>query len=208
MPMSAHTAKSSIRNLVNTHANGDHCYGNELVTGAQMIATQACAEEMPQLPPEVLAAMMAGAKDMGELGEYLVECFGEFDFEGITLTLPTKTFSKHLTLEVGAKQVECIEVGPAHTRGDLLVHAIDDRTVFTGDILFIESTPLIWAGPISNWIAACDLILAMDVDTIVPGHGPITDAAGVTKVKEYLDFVHEQASKRHGAGMSAASSLR
>ena len=48
-----------------------------------------------------------------------------------------------------------------------------------GDILFIDSTPLIWAGPVSNWIKACDLITAMDVDTIVPGHGPITDKKGV-----------------------------
>ena len=44
-----------------------------------------------------------------------------------------------------------------------------DRTVFTGDILFIGGTPIVWAGPLSNWVAACDLILGLDVEAVVPG---------------------------------------
>ena len=55
----------------------------------------------------------------------------------------------------------------------------DASAVFTGDILFIEGTPIVWAGPISNWIAACDLIEALDPTHIVPGHGPLTDLSGV-----------------------------
>jgi cyclase len=201
------TAAAPIRNLVNTHANGDHCYGNQLVTDAEIIATEACATEMSETPPELLAAMMAATDDLGDLGVYLEECFGEFDFEGITLTPPTRTFTKRLEVPVGSKVAECIEVGPAHTRGDLLVHVPGDSVVFTGDILFIDSTPLVWAGPISNWIAACDLILELNPETIVPGHGPLTDADGVRQVQEYLSFVHEAASARHEAGLSAAEAL-
>ncbi len=201
------TSEAPIRNLVNTHANGDHCYGNELVTGAEIIATEACAAEMSDTPPELLAGMMAATGDLGDLGVYLEECFGDFNFEGITLTPPTRTFTKQLPGAVGAKIAECIEVGPAHTRGDLLVHVPSDSVIFTGDILFIESTPLVWAGPISNWIAACDLILDLDPDTIVPGHGPVTDSHGVRQVKEYLSFVHKEASARHEAGLSAAEAL-
>ena len=54
-----------------------------------------------------------------------------------------------------------------------------DKTLFTGDILFIDGHPIMWAGPVENWIAACETILAMDVETIVPGHGPVTDKKGV-----------------------------
>ena len=43
------------RTLVNTHANGDHCYGNQLVTGAEVIASEASAAEMAELPPAMLA---------------------------------------------------------------------------------------------------------------------------------------------------------
>jgi glyoxylase-like metal-dependent hydrolase (beta-lactamase superfamily II) len=83
-----------------------------------------------------------------------------------------------------------------------------DRTIFTGDILFIGGHPIMWAGPISNWINACDLILSLDVETIVPGHGPITDKQGVTEVKGYLEYVFGEARARYEAGMPAFEAAR
>ena len=75
--------------------------------------------------------------------------------------------------------------------------------MFTGDILFIGGTPIVWAGPLSNWVAACDLMLGMDVDVVVPGHGPLTDKAGVAAVRDYLAFVDAEATARHDAGIDA-----
>ena len=111
-------------------------------------------------------------------------------------------------MKVGDKPVHLIEVGPAHTRGDVLVHSPVDRVVYTGDILFIEGTPVMWEGPVANWIKACLLIEDMDVDLIVPGHGPITDRHGVAKVRHYLQYVHDQARARYDAGMSAFEAAR
>ena len=201
------TGRAPIRTLVNTHANGDHCWGNQLVTGAEIIGSTACAAEMGTLDPGVLAAMMR-SDELGEAGAFFRRIFGAFDFDGITLTRPTRTFDGELTLHVGSRRVDLIEVGPAHTRGDVLVHVPEDRTVFTGDILFIGGTPIVWEGPISNWIAACDRILAMDVETIVPGHGPITDKRGVADVKRYLAFVQTEAAKRYEAGLSVEDAAR
>jgi glyoxylase-like metal-dependent hydrolase (beta-lactamase superfamily II) len=99
--------------------------------------------------------------------------------------------------------VHLIEVGPAHTDGDAIVHVPDAGVVFTGDILFIEGTPIVWAGPFANWLAACDRILALGAHTLVPGHGPVTDASGVEDVKRYLTYVHDQARARFEAGMDA-----
>jgi glyoxylase-like metal-dependent hydrolase (beta-lactamase superfamily II) len=199
---------ASIDTLVNTHANGDHCHGNELVVGAEIIASAATAAEMGELPPEAMAALVAGAAAMGPVGEYFLHCFGQFTFDGITYTPPTRTFTGELSLHVGDKPVQMIDVGPAHTRGDVLVHSPRDRAVFTGDILFIDSTPIVWEGPVSNWIAACRRIEAMDVDHIVPGHGPLTDKRGVARVREYLEFVSAEARVRFDAGMSAADAAR
>jgi glyoxylase-like metal-dependent hydrolase (beta-lactamase superfamily II) len=190
-----------IDTLVNTHANGDHCHGNELVTGADIIASEATALEMNELPPEAMAALMATAGEMGHVGEYFLHCFGQFTFDGITYTPPNKTFKGELDLTVGDKPVHLIEVGPAHTRGDVLVHSPTDSAVFTGDILFIDCTPIVWEGPISNWVAACRRIEAMDVTHIVPGHGPITDRRGVERVRNYLEFVQREAKLRFDAGM-------
>lgn len=197
-----------ITTLVNTHANGDHTYGNRLVEGAEIIASEASAKEMEEVPPEFLAAMIKGAPDLGPVGDYLIKSFGAFDFENVGYTLPTKTFSGSLSVKVGDKDVELIEVGPCHTHGDVLVHVPDDRVVYTGDILFIEGTPLMWQGPVKNWIKACDLIKSMDVDYIVPGHGPLTDRAGVQKVSDYLSYVDQEARKRFDAGMDWKEAVR
>src|SRR6266566_8484633 len=197
-------AAAHIDMVVNTHANGDHCWGNELVADAQIIASARTTEEMTtDISPAQLAMLLKHAPELGQLGEFASRIFGPFDFDNITLTLPTKTFESELTLKVGGKDVHLIEVGPAHTRGDTLVHIPGDRVVFTGDILFIGGHPIIWAGPTSNWLRACDRILAMDVETIVPGHGPITDKQGVIEVKTYLEYIFEEARKRYEAGMPA-----
>jgi cyclase len=193
----------AIGTLVNTHANGDHCHGNELVCGAQIIASTASAAEMAELPPEAMAAIMEAARNMGPVGEYFLHCFGQFRFDGIKHTPPTRTFDGELDLSVGDKPVHLIEVGPAHTRGDVLVYSPTDRVVFTGDILFIEGTPVMWEGPVANWIKACRLIEDMEVDLIVPGHGPITDKHGVAQVRHYLEYVRDQARARYDAGMDA-----
>ena len=84
----------------------------------------------------------------------------------------------------------------------------DAKAVFTGDILFIGGTPIVWAGPLANWVAACDLMLGMDVDVVVPGHGPLTDKAGVAAVRDYLAFVDGEATARHDAGIDAFEAAR
>lgn len=226
-------ASRALGSVVNTHANGDHCWGNELVGDAEIISSLAAAEEMKELSPAKMATLMKLARlatrmgpvaatlggvfegvGLGLLGRvmkagpYVSSIFGDFDFSGITLTLPTRTFSGQLDLKVGTKDVTLLEVGPAHTRGDTLVYLPADRTVFTGDILFIGGHPIVWEGPISNWIRACDRILDLDVDIIVPGHGPPTNKEGVRRVKLYLTYVWDEAKKRHAAGLSADEAAR
>jgi glyoxylase-like metal-dependent hydrolase (beta-lactamase superfamily II) len=201
-------AAKNIGTLVNTHANGDHCHGNELVDGARIIASTASAAEMDELPSDALAALAEAAPEMGDLGRYFLHCFGDFQFQGIRHTPPTETFDGEMSLRVGDKTIELIEVGPAHTRGDVLVYSPSDRSVFTGDILFIEGTPIMWQGPVANWIKACRLIEDMAVDHIVPGHGPVTDKAGVRAVREYLEFVRDEARARFDHGMDAFEAAR
>ncbi len=205
----ASPAARQIGTLVNTHSNGDHTFGNQLVTGAEIIASRACAEEMRERPPEQLAAMMRHWRQLGPGPAFFHEVMGtRFDFEGIVLTLPSRTFERALELRVGGKAVRLVEVGPAHTGGDVIVHVPQDRTVFTGDILFVNGHPVLWAGPVGNWIKACDLILGWDVETVVPGHGPITDKTGVRAMKRYLEYIRDEAKKRFDAGMPYEDAAR
>lgn len=198
-------AAAQIDTLLNTHANGDHYFGNQLVTGARIITSKASLDEMTERPPEAFISTLRDWRNQGEGGAFVHEMMGSrFDFDGIVFTPPTETFDRSLTLDVGSKTVEMVTVGPAHTRGDVLVHIPEDRIVFAGDIIFIGGHPPAWAGPISNWIAACELILSWDVDVVVPGHGPIGDKASVRRVKEYFEFVSVEARRCFDAGLSVA----
>jgi cyclase len=207
--MAPATANAPLDTVVNTHANGDHCYGNVEVTrrrpDVDIVASTATAEEMSDVPPAMLAALNQAP---GEVGDLFRSFFGAFHFDGIELVPPTRTFDGRLDLDVGGRRVELIEVGPAHTAGDTIVYVPDARTVYTGDILFIGGTPIVWAGPLSNWVAACELMLGLELDTVVPGHGPLTDTAGIVAVRDYLSLVDREATARHEAGMDAFDAAR
>jgi glyoxylase-like metal-dependent hydrolase (beta-lactamase superfamily II) len=199
----AEPAAARLGTVVNTHTNGDHSNGNALVEGAEIVATRAAAEEMAHESPAVIAEFLRRAPELGPLGDYVRHCFGAFRFDEVRPRLPDRTFEGALSLRVGTKTVELIQVGPAHTRGDCLVHVPADRVVFTGDILFVEGTPIVWAGPVQRWIDACERILDLDCDLIVPGHGPVTGARGVIAVRDYLAYVRAETRKRFDAGLSA-----
>jgi glyoxylase-like metal-dependent hydrolase (beta-lactamase superfamily II) len=202
-------AAARIGTVVTTHSNGDHCFGNQLVEGAELIASRACADEMARDGgARLLADAMRNAAQMGEAGEFVAEVFAPFDFEGINVPMPTLTFEGEMERRVGAKSVRLLEVGPAHTRGDVLVYLPAERLIFTGDILFINGHPIIWAGPVGNWIRACQLMLDLDVETVVPGHGPITDKRGVAALKGYLEYIMREARRRYDAGMSYVDASR
>jgi cyclase len=202
-------AAHRIGTVVNTHANGDHCYGNALVADAEIVASAAGAEEMEEVPPSLLDAFVKSAPDMGEAGAFLERIFGGFTFEGIELVPPTRTFTGELELSVGGKAVRLIEVGPAHTRGDIVVHVPDDGVLFTGDILFYGGHPVVWAGPVSNWVAACERILALDgVETVVPGHGPVTDTTAVASLKGYFELLTAEARRCYDAGLPVLEAAR
>ncbi len=194
-------ATRHIEYLVNTHANGDHCNGNELVADATIISSEACLEELAEENPEMMQNLIDSAPDMGEVGEFFLHCFSAFDFRNINRALPNKTFTDGMDITVGDKAVHLEQVGPAHTAGDVLAYVPGDRIVFTGDILFVEGHPIIWAGPIQNWIDACDYMTGLDVDVVVPGHGPVTDKKGVAAVRGYLTYVRDEAKKRYDAGL-------
>jgi cyclase len=201
-------AAAAIDTLVNTHANGDHTFGNQLVGEARIVASQRTADEMLELPPAAMAAIGEAAPQMGRTGEFLLELFGSFEFAGIELVPPAETFEGELRLRVGDKEVRLTEVGPAHTRGDTLVFVPRDRVLYAGDILFHGGHPIVWAGPVSNWVAACDRILAMDVDVIVPGHGPLAGKDAVQELKSYFEYLHSEARSRFEAGMTPLEAAR
>jgi glyoxylase-like metal-dependent hydrolase (beta-lactamase superfamily II) len=116
-----------------------------------------------------------------------------FDWRGVVSTPPTTLFDDTMDVIVGNKRLVLTHLGSAHTRGDVLVHSPADRILYTGDLLFVGGHPVLWAGPIENWIKACDYILSLDVDVVVPGHGPIAEKPAVRELKAYFEYIAGEA---------------
>jgi cyclase len=205
--------------VLNTHGNGDHCYGNGAFPGVPIVACEACAREMKEVPPKAMVDALRTARrlaslpwplsatpipggSLGELGRWFLDCFGDFAFEDGDLVPPDTTFVGALDWQVGDRRVELRQVGPAHTAGDVLAWVPDARVVYTGDILFSSGHPIIWDGSVAGWIAACDQILAWGPEVVVPGHGPVCGPAGVQRMRDYLVRLYAEVHARFAAGMS------
>ena len=192
-----------IRTLFNTHGDGDHWYGNALLGGAEIVSTEIAAAQMAEEPPTMLTRMGGLPGIAGRLASLPlvpgkprlrgIEAFGRmlsaYDFDGLQPTLPGTTFSGERTLDVGGRTVELIEVGPAHTHGDAIAWVPDARVVFSGDIVFSGITPIMWAGPASNWITALERIAALEPAAIVPGHGPVCDLERIRDLIGYWTYL-------------------
>ncbi|WP_210275298.1 MBL fold metallo-hydrolase [Martelella soudanensis] len=194
-------ASKKIGILVNTHADGDHTFGNQLVKGARIIGTEGTVSDFNRFDPKVLLAVQNDPKKFGRSGEFMAECFRPFDFSGIELTPPTETFKDRMTIKVGDKTVELIEVGPSHSLGDALIYVPEDKILYTGDILFSAGTPIAWYGPIARWIDVCNMVLDMDVEIIVAGHGPLSTKDDVRKMRDYLLDITEKARPFYEQGV-------
>jgi glyoxylase-like metal-dependent hydrolase (beta-lactamase superfamily II) len=201
-------AAEHIGTVVNTHANGDHCYGNALVADSEIISSARCAEEMAQLPASAMAGVLRAAPTLGPAGEFLARIFAPFSFDDIPATPPTATFEGRLDVRVGDRPVTLLEVGPAHTAGDVVVHLPDDGVVFTGDILFHGAHPIVWAGPVANWVAACERVLELDASVIVPGHGPLATPSAVADLRLYFQHLTAEARLCYDAGMTPLDAAR
>lgn len=192
--------------LINTHADADHIFGNQLVSGARIMASQASAAEFFKVLPQDYGRMNANLEDLGEAGHYRI---GHVDatfrnprrYDDIVITPPTETFAREKRMKVGDRTVVMTVVGPAHTAGDVVVHSVEDKVVYTGDLLFNGSHPVLWDGSVDGWIAACDHILSLDVDVVVPGHGPLTDKSTVAQFRDYLFLIRREARARFEAGL-------
>jgi cyclase len=193
-------AGAPIRHLFNTHGDGDHWYGNGLLgAGVEIVATAPAIEQMRAEPPSMLTRLAPAAQIAGLVGRLPLlpgaghlrglggfrAMLSAYEFGGIEPRIPEHSFDDEQTLDVGGRRVELSFVGPAHTTGDAIAWVPDTRTVFAGDILFSGVMPIMWAGPVGNWIVALERIEALEPEAVVGGHGPV---GGVDEVRALRDY--------------------
>jgi glyoxylase-like metal-dependent hydrolase (beta-lactamase superfamily II) len=200
--------KGRARRVVNTHHNGDHCWGNQLFEGAEIIGHRSCAQAFERERPESMQMLRGAAESANPAIAALARSLAAWDFSGIRLTPPTTLIDDQLELDLDGVPVRLLYVGPAHTTGDVIVHLPQQRVVFTGDVLFRLCTPVGWEGTFDRWVQALDQIIALDAAVIVPGHGPLCGVEGAREMKAYLQYVRSESKRFFDAGLTTLEAAK
>jgi cyclase len=207
------------KHVVITHEDADHIYGNQLFEGAEIIAHRSVPERMKLVAnPEEIQHLLHGVANVTTrtalqavhpgvvaAGLQLLE---DYNFDGVELVLPTTLFDTRYELNLDGTEVHLIYVGPCHQVGDIIVHVPKERVVFAGDLIFRQCTPMGWVGSYEKWFQALDLIVKLNPEVIVPGHGPLCGIEGVIEMKAYLQYVREESKKCFDAELTSLDAAK
>lgn len=165
--------------VINTHFHGDHTGGNELIgkSGAVIISHENVRKRLST--EQVMKFFNSTNPAMPESG------------------LPIITFATSLTFHLNGDSVNIYHVGPAHTDGDVIIQFTKANVIHTGDIVFTDSYPFIDidnGGSVSGVINATELLMSLsDASTkIIPGHGDLTDKAGLEKYHNMMATIYNR----------------
>ncbi|MFF4323888.1 MBL fold metallo-hydrolase [Streptomyces sp. NPDC001568] len=179
------------RTVVNTHHHGDHTYGNGLFA-----------------PEAVIIGHEAARAEQLAAGHQLELIWPATDFGAIRITPPDLTYADRLVLHVGGIEVRVLHPGVAHTTGDSVVWLPRQKVVFTGDLVFAGGTPFLAMGSLSGSLRALERLRELGAETVVPGHGPLTDPSAYEATERYLRHVGELAREGRARGLTPLETAR
>jgi cyclase len=176
-----------IRYLVNTEHHVDHIFGNYYFRGAGAVVNHQGLYDrfmvvFPELDPFAYAYESIPGDNPKGTNLDDPEALALWPDRDEYYRDPNKgtiVFTGDLTLHVGDHTFHCLHT-PGHTPGQLGVHVPEERLVFTGDTIFSGCQTWLMTSNVPQWLEALERIRTLDVDRIVPGHGPVVG-------KEYLD---------------------
>jgi cyclase len=170
-----------------THHHGDHIWGLPFFPPTEILSHPYCREAMIATPiPSPVWEKREGWADGGEERK---------------IVPPTTTFNGTMMYYYGSMPVQMIFSGPAHTWGDVMVYLPQQKILFAGDVAFHYVAPFAHNGHVTKWLEQIEKIMAMDVTTIVPGHGPIGGKKELAEMGQYLEVFKREARKRYDAGL-------
>ena len=178
------------RYIVTSHHHGDHIGGNQFIPDNPVIISHPyCRDEVvKQIPGPALWPKREGWADGTEPRKILPA---------------TQTFDGTLTFHIARTEVRIMPMLPAHTYGDLVMYLPEHKLLVAGDVGFFYVAPFCQNAHPSNWISICDRIAGMDIDRIVPGHGPLGGKQQLAEMADYLRLLRVEAKKRWDKKMTA-----
>ncbi|HET6340794.1 MAG TPA: MBL fold metallo-hydrolase [Gemmatimonadota bacterium] len=180
--------------LVNTNYHGDHTFGNYAFPAeTRIVAHRATAERMREFEAEkeFLLATVNGDRSV---------------YADAELRLPDTVFDDSLRLDLGGRVVELHHFGPGNTPGDAVVYVPEARVAWTGNLVLGVGVPFLIEGGAEPYLRTIERFAdALDVETIVPGHGPIVSREILAAYRRYLgDLVTAMAGSDPGESVESA----
>ena len=177
------------RRLINTHHHGDHVNGNQFFGNIEIISHPYCRDEVVKAIPATP-------------GKWEKRDGWADGTEDRKLVPPTTTVDGNFAYHYGDTVAEVQFVGPAHTYGDLMVYIPKYKILFASDVAFFHVAPFAHNAHVGKWLSVCDRIQKMDVDVIVPGHGPIATKKELAEMAGYFRLLQAEVKTRRAAGMT------
>jgi cyclase len=208
-----------IKYLINTHHHGDHVGGNELfrqfavivahdnVRKRMMVSPAAILRDYPAVIEE---AKKSGNEERAKRLQEQIDWAKKVRIEEIPA--PFLTFDSEFRIYLGGETIQVWHLPPAHTDGDSVVYFEKAKVLHMGDDLFNQMIPFIdvkGGGSAKGYLVELDKVLARvapDV-TIIPGHGEVTDVAGLKVFRQYMVDLLDVANKAKAAGKSKETFL-
>jgi cyclase len=123
-------------------------------------------------------------------------------------TLPNQTFDGKIVFHGKQRSVELIPTGKGHTKSDCILSLPQDRVAFIGDLGFFQSQPFMPSyGSPPEWIALLDRMATWDIETFVPGHGPLGSKADLDLEARYIRALEDMVQRVVQAGGSLEDAL-
>ena len=180
-----------VRFVFDTHHHGDHAYGNAVWTqaGAVTIAYQGVADEMKRYEPSRWRTASKERKDVADMHADRPEP-------------PKQTFtdSPHVITD-GARRVEFRFFGWAHTRGDGFVYLPAEKVLCTGDAVANGPYNYTADGNIGNWPKVIEAAMRLNVEHVLPGHGPPGGKEVLAGQRAFMIELHKAVSTAVKSGM-------
>jgi glyoxylase-like metal-dependent hydrolase (beta-lactamase superfamily II) len=178
--------------LTTTHFHPEHAFGSQVFTDATYICNAGQTEEMAAKGPEYIE-MFSG------FGPGLAELLAE-----VTLVTPDVSFSgPRADIDLGGVVAELHVIGPAHTRGDMVVFLPESGVLFAGDLVEDRFLPIFPDEDANGllWLAALDRLEALQPRIVVGGHGEVGDAGLIAALRSYLVAVRDRVGELRGQGV-------
>jgi glyoxylase-like metal-dependent hydrolase (beta-lactamase superfamily II) len=209
-----------IKYLVNTHHHGDHTGGNAVFRPISVIIAHdnvrkrmlaSPADILREYPALVAAAEKAGQADRAKYLAEQLEWAGKVKQEEIPA--PMVTYDTEVRVHVNGETVQVWHTPPAHTDGDSSVYFEKANVLHMGDLFFNKTVPYIdvgSGGSPAGYLKALDAVIARVAPgvVIIPGHGKVTDLAGLEAFRAYVADLVERAAKARAAGRSREDFLK